>query len=695
MKKELTSDSACIKFQVSFFQNQTNKDYLNTRMNVDLVGRISNVILGYHRPLIPLFEAIVNSIHSIESAGIRDGKIIISVERDTSQSLLNYEDNDNRPIKSFTIEDNGIGFDEPNFNSFTTSDTKFKNGAKGIGRFTWLKAFENVQVNSVYKVNGNNYERRFDFLLTNDGVENLVENQTKNPRKTTVKLLNYKLKYQENCSKNIQTIAEKIIEHCLIYFLSGKCPQIIITDKTETFNLNELYENNVKGKTSAVTFTIKKKVFYVVNLRLYLTYEKKHKAHFCADDRAVKSINLEKRIPDLNAKLIDEDGKPFRFASYISGEYLDETVNNERTDFYIEKEADALYPNAISMEEIETATLKEIRKYLAPYLSPISENKLKDINQFVETKAPQYRSIIKYKPETLDSIEPGLSEEKLDIELHKIKAKINTELKEQTQNLINRKTEDIKNVDAYLAEYNKLIPKISEFSSDQLAEYILHRKSIISLLDKSIKLTESGKYELEEAIHRIIFPMRTTSNEIDYENQNLWLIDERLSYHHFLASDKPFSRIDPVEMESKERADIILFNRALAYAEDTAPFSSIVIVEFKRPMRNDFTDEENPFVQVMDYISDIRDSKVTEINGRPIRVGNNIPFYVYIICDLTPKIEKLAKREDYTTTPDNEGYFKLHKTLNAYIEVISFEKLVNDAKKRNRVLFDKLNLPAT
>ena len=662
-------------------------------MNIDLIGRISNVILGANRPLIPLFEAVVNSIHSIESAGIQNGKIIIYVERDESQSLL-YEENDNRPIKSFVIEDNGIGFDEANYTSFTTSDTKFKRGAKGIGRFTWLKAFENVQINSVYKVNGDNFERNFDFLLTNEGVENLAEKQTKDERKTIVKLSNYKSKYQENCSKNVHTIAEKIIEHCLIYFLSGKCPKILITDRTDTFILNDLYDNNVKGNTRAVTFKIKNKVFNVVNLRLYLTDEKKHKAHFCADDRVVKSINLEKRITDLNAKLIDEDGKPFRFGSYISGDYLDENVNNERTDFYIEKESDVLYPNAISLDEIENATLKEIRKYLEPYLSPISQNKLEKIHHFVETKAPQYRSIMKYKPESLDNIEPGLTEEKLDLELHKIKAKINIELKEQTQELISKKTEDIKNVDAYLAEYNKLIPKISEFSSDQLAEYILHRKSIISLLDKSIKLTESGKHELEEAIHRIIFPMRTTSNEIDYENQNLWLIDERLSYHHFLASDKPFSQIEPVQMESRERADIVLFNKALAYAENSAPFSSIVIVEFKRPMRNDFTDEENPFIQVMDYISDIRDSKVTESNGRQIRVGNNIPFYAYIICDITSKIEKLAKREDYTPTPDNEGYFKLHKTLNAYIEVISFEKLVNDAKKRNRVLFDKLNLPA-
>lgn len=695
MNEELTSNSAYITVQNDLKNLDSKTFVLNSRMNIDLIGRISNVVLGYNRPLIPLFEAVVNSIHSIQSADIQNGKIIIYVERDNSQNLLDYSDSDTRPIHSFIVEDNGLGFDEANYNSFTTSDTKFKVGAKGIGRFTWLKAFDSVHVKSVFKSNGSNYERKFDFLLTPEGVENLSVIETKEPRKTVVKLSNYKPKFQEKCYKNIQTIAEKIIEHCLIYFLSGKCPQIIITDGTETFILNELYENNVKGKTSAANFTLKNHVFYVVNLRLYLTDEKKHKAYFCANDRVVKSINLEKRIPDINAKLIDEDGVSFRFGSYISGEYFDKNVNNERTDFHIDQEPDAMFPDMISLEEIENAALKEMKKYLDPYLSPISKNKIEHIHHFIETEAPQYRSIAKYKPELLENIEPGLSKEKLDLELHKIKSKLSIEIKEQTQELIEKKTEDIRNVEEYLIEYNKLISKISGISSDQLAEYILHRKSIISLLDKSISLTESGKYELEEAIHRIIFPMRTTSDDIDYENQNLWLIDERLSYHHFLASDKPFSKIDPVEMKGKDRADLVIFNKALAYAEDSSPFSSIVIVEFKRPMRNDFSDEENPFVQVMEYITDIRDAKVNDKNGRPIRVGDNVPFYVYIICDLTSKIEKLAVQNDYTHTPDGQGYFKLHNSLNAYIEVISFDKLVNDAKKRNRVLFDKLNLPAS
>jgi hypothetical protein len=48
--------------------------------------------------------------------------------------------------------------------------------------------------------------------------------------KTTVILEDFKSSSREKCPKSLDILARKIIEHCLIYFLSGKCPQIIIKD---------------------------------------------------------------------------------------------------------------------------------------------------------------------------------------------------------------------------------------------------------------------------------------------------------------------------------------------------------------------------------------------------------------------------------------------------------------------------------
>ena len=39
------------------------------------------------------------------------------------------------------------------------------------------------------------------------------------------------------------------------------------------------------------------------------------------------------------------------------------------------------------------------------------------------------------------------------------------------------------------------------------------------------------------------------------------------------------------------------------------------------------------------------------------------------------------------------GYFGFNQNYNAYIEVFSFDRLLNSAKERNRAFFDKLGLP--
>jgi hypothetical protein len=72
-------------------------------MKVDLVGRIGNIPLGQHRPLLPLFEAVVNSIHAIQDRQISDGSIEVFVKRDHTQSLLSPDITDTRPITDFFI----------------------------------------------------------------------------------------------------------------------------------------------------------------------------------------------------------------------------------------------------------------------------------------------------------------------------------------------------------------------------------------------------------------------------------------------------------------------------------------------------------------------------------------------------------------------------------------------------------------
>ena len=90
-------------------------------------------------------------------------------------------------------------------------------------------------------------------------------------------------------------------------------------------------------------------------------------------------------------------------------------------------------------------------------------------------------------------------------------------------------------------------------------------------------------FKKEEVIHSIICPMRHTSDDVSFEEMNLWIVDERLAYHRFLASDKTIKSLPAVNSLSTKELDIAVFDRAFAYSEDVDPLNTITIIEFKKP----------------------------------------------------------------------------------------------------------------
>jgi hypothetical protein len=64
------------------------------KMQTNLAGRLRNTSLPVTSGLLPLFEAIVNSIHGIEESGTTSdhGKITIEILRKQKQNLLDLND---------------------------------------------------------------------------------------------------------------------------------------------------------------------------------------------------------------------------------------------------------------------------------------------------------------------------------------------------------------------------------------------------------------------------------------------------------------------------------------------------------------------------------------------------------------------------------------------------------------------------
>jgi len=125
-----------------------------------------------------------------------------------------------------------------------------------------------------------------------------------------------------------------------------------------------------------------------------------------------------------------------------------------------------------------------------------------------------------------------------------------------------------------------------------------------------------------------------------------------------------------------------------AFVDSERPdFSSVTIVELKRPMRESYKeqdDEKDPIWQVWRYVKRIREGKVKDRTGQYIRVKDTTPFFAFIICTLTPRMEELAATNQFVPTPDGNGYFNWHPIYKVYTEIISYDKLMRDARNRNR-----------
>src|SRR5690606_14010609 len=108
---------------------------------------------------------------------------------------------------------------------------------------------------------------------------------------------------------------------------------------------------------------------------------------------------------------------------------------------------------------------------------------------------------------------PDLPKEKLDIELYKIDAKWRLEVKEEKIKLLEEK-KDVTDHAEYAIKYEKFLSEFNEIGKSDLARYVVHRKTIIELLENLIEKSVEDNFEKEELIHSIFFPICTTSDEI-------------------------------------------------------------------------------------------------------------------------------------------------------------------------------------
>ncbi len=677
-------------------------------LTTSLRGRVRNTSLPKSHALLPLLEAVVNGIQAIDArfGDSAQGRLSVKIERSSQGELDLGPSGPGRsalkPIVGFTVEDNGVGFTDENMISFETLDSDYKAaaGCRGVGRLLWLKAFDRVSVRSVYEdASGRLRGRQFRFSIDRD-VEHIEPPDILADAGTVVELDRFKDAYQRSAPKTVEAIAKEVFEHCIWYFLRpGGAPEVTVFDDDDAVPLKELMDDFVFSSMPTTTFEVKGEKFDMVNLCLKSsTRNQTPRLYWCAASRVVSEENLTGKIPGLYGRLKDDQSTDFTYVCYLSSDYLDAHVRADRTAFDIgESVAGTTMEHEISLDDVRTAVLANVEKLLADQLATARDEGRARVNDYVSKHAPRYRPVLSRLVSLGVTVDPSIKDQDLELLLHRSLQKLDADALAEGHAVFAKAGSEP--LGDYRERLSRYLEKVTDINQSDLAAYVSRRRTILDILARLIRSNEHGKYSREDAIHSLLIPMRTDSNEIATDASNLWIIDERLAFHDYLASDKTLKSMPITSSESTKEPDILATRLAgapvLAGEGEALPLPSIVVVEIKRPMRNDATEDKDPIQQCLEYVKRVREGGVRTFAGRPIPKSQEPPAFCYIIADLTPTMVSRCEYANLKPTHDGLAYFGFNDSTKAYIEVMSFERLVNAATERNRAFFDKLGLPSS
>ena len=142
------------------------------------------------------------------------------------------------------------------------------------------------------------HNRSFDFSLsgiTPEQNDRLVTPET-TAQQTIVRLNDFMNPYRDSVPYSLESLAKKLIEHCLPYFITGSCPQIVLRDSLgESLDLNNYYEKTYKDSLHQDKIELDGKDYTLYHMFLTDGADK-HELHLCANNREVKSYTLSAYI---------------------------------------------------------------------------------------------------------------------------------------------------------------------------------------------------------------------------------------------------------------------------------------------------------------------------------------------------------------------------------------------------------------
>ena len=657
--------------------------------------------------MMPVYEAVTNALYAIQErfpeTWADDGKITIEVlRREVSDADANA------PVIGFVVTDNGIGLDDELFGHFRELDTEYRADKKGrgIGRLSWIKVFDTAEVSSVFERNGEKVARSFSFRLSNERPFDAYSEGAREANAATgtqVTLKGFRDAYDAKAYVVPEDIRNSILAHFIALFAQPKRLKIDLVDARKPTNLSNLFFDSIVGSKLPVEVLIDDhhtaSILHVLLPRKLAPIG--NSLIYCAADRAVITKPISEMI-GLKA-LPDESLGPLIYIGLVSGPLFDGALNHERTGFDF---------GDIDFEVVNKVLVDTAKSFLDPYLAEPRRKNREMLDKLLETN-PLYASAIDDIASYAASMPLNWDETRLvqDIALkrHRSTKALFKQVEKLEANSASMSDE------TFAAHVTKLAAQVGDAEKSALAQYVVERRWVIELLKERRKIDLStSRHEPENIVHEVFCPLGVTSDAIDYDDHNLWLIDDRLAYYSYITSDRPIKSFatDTVEpgAETLERRsdlaamgafgeagepDLAIFKRPMLFRRANT-LDPAVIVEFKAPSKTTYSGapSDNPVIQIRKYIESLLEKTCYSYGGDRITdINKGTPFLCFLIAEPSQQLyELLRQHQIHKPTPDGDGRFAYLDDLNAYFEFIPYDQVLKNAALRNEAFFRKLKM---
>lgn len=566
-----------------------------TSMRGDIVNRVRRLPkpTPAAEALQPLFEAVSNSLHAVEDAfGERyqvRGQITVTITNARTPADIEV-----------IVSDNGVGLEPHRFEPFCTTDMDYKiaRGGEGVGRLLWLDAFQSIRVVSIYRNGDQAFRRAFKFRLeANDQLTDESDEPVEGGATETGTVITFKAlrgtAYQAKFPSQPATIVKHFGSHFFADFILGRSPRVTADVEGAATHFPEEIQN-LRGEDRGVA-TIETESFGKLELASFVchkaasaNFDGLHQMHLVANGRTVTTRKIDGLIGI--SRLGPNDDSVYH--GCVTGEFLDERVNQERTQFNFDESI---------VEDILRNCAEFSRDHvIRDEVAEFDNQRLGTMRDFVD----EYLSFAFEGAEELLSRTPknAIKAEEFARALIPIRIRRDQEMNKTIKEIVATLHGRGDIPENFAAAVRKAADEIKAEEQRQLTEYVLRRKTVLDVMEVLIRrIRERGNgtqdFQLESTLHQFICPMKLRGDDptkVEQSDHDLWIIDERLTFTKYYASDVPFTQIVAGE-DSLRRPDLVIFDHLHglgATGED--PLKRVMLVEFKQPGRRDYDERYSP-----------------------------------------------------------------------------------------------------